>query len=81
MAAIGKPPAESILGRSPDDLSLKENSALFGQLVALQIYTPEELPLRRIEALGDTIQDCVAMLRKRGLDPLKFEFTPLKPPY
>ncbi|MBI3665178.1 MAG: hypothetical protein HY236_02965 [Acidobacteria bacterium] len=73
--------AESILGRAPEDLSLEERHALAGSFVALQIYTPAELPLRRIEAIGDTVQDCITMLRRRGLDPSKFEFTPLKPPY
>ena len=76
-----RPSAESILGRAPEDLSLEERTALAGSFIALQIYTSKELPLRRIEAIGDTVQDCMAMLRRRGLDPLKFEFTPLKPPY
>ena len=81
MATMEKPAAESILGRCPDDLSLEERTALAGSYIAMEIYTPEALPLRRIEAIGDSAQDCIAMLRRRGLDPLKFEFIPLKPPY
>ncbi len=62
-------------------LNVKERTALAGSFIALQIYTPEETPRRRIEAFGASAQDCIAMLRRRGLDPLKFEFIPLKPPY
>ncbi len=76
-----KPAAEALLGRSPEQLSLSEQRALAGSFVALEIYTPQTLPLRKIEAIGDGVAECVAMLRRRGLDPLKFEFTPLKPPY
>ena len=81
MATKEQPTAENVLGRSPDDLSLKERLALAGRFMALEIYTPETLPLQRIEAIGDTTQECIAMLRRRGLDPSKFEFVRLKPPY
>ncbi len=81
MVKTDKPPAESVLGRAPEQLTLEERRALAGRWIALEIYTPETLPLRRIEALGATVEECVEMLRRRGLDPAKFEFTPLKPPY
>ena len=54
---------------------------LTGQYIALEIYTPETIPLRRIEAIGDSILECIQMLKSRGLDPTKFEFTRLPPPY
>jgi hypothetical protein len=73
--------AERALGRSPDQLTLDERMELAGKHVALEIYTPEALPLRRIEAIGDSIEECVRMLKGRGLDPLKFEFTRLPAPY
>ncbi|HLY16964.1 MAG TPA: hypothetical protein VKR61_07050 [Bryobacteraceae bacterium] len=69
------------LGRSPDRLSLDERHALTGKYIALEIYTPDELPLRRIEAIGDSVQDCIKQLTARGLDPLRFEFSRLAPPY
>jgi hypothetical protein len=81
MATTQKPAAESVLGRSPDQLTLEERHALAGNYIALQVYTPAEVPLRRIEAIGDSVEQCVATLRRRGLDPLKFEFSPLKPAY
>ena len=70
-----------VIGRSPDSLTVPERIALTGKYIALQIYTPEELPLRRIEAIGDTLADCLRMLASRGLDARKFEFTRLRPPY
>jgi hypothetical protein len=69
------------LGRNPDRLSLEERMALAGKYVAMEVYTPEALPLRRIEAIGDSITDCVRMLKERGLDPMQFEFTRLAWPY
>ena len=75
------PTAESVLGRSPDELTLTERLRLAGQFVALEIYTPKTLPLRRIEAIGPSIEECVRMLRARGLDPRSFEVQRLLPPY
>jgi hypothetical protein len=69
------------LGRSPDRLDLDERRALIGKYIALEIYTPEDLPLRRIEAIGDSMQECARQLVARGLDPVRFEFSRLAPPY
>jgi hypothetical protein len=79
MAAAINP--RGALGRSPDSLTLAERIALAGQHIALEIYTPETLPLRRIEAIGDSLEVCLRMLRERGLDPRNFEFTLLPRPY
>jgi hypothetical protein len=72
--------AEAI-GRSPEQLSLEARSALTGKFVALEIYTPENLAPRRIEAVGDSAVDCARTLKGRGLDPLKFEFVQLRAAY
>jgi hypothetical protein len=69
------------IGRSPDALTLEERLAFAGKRIALEIYTPQTLPLRRIEAIGDSFADCLRMLRERGLDPAHFEFRLLPPPY
>ena len=71
----------SAIGRAPEQLNLAERLALAGKLVALEVYTPAALPLRRIEAIGDTIEECLRMLTSRGLNPRLFEFTRLVPPY
>ena len=73
--------AKTFLGRAPERLTLEERHALAGKFIALEIYSPETLPLRRIEALGDTIDDCIRQLTARGLDPKLFEFSRLKPPF
>lgn len=78
--SAAKDPQRAI-GRSPDRLNLDERHALTGKYIALEVYTPEELPLRRIEAIGDSVEECVTQLAARGLDPLRFEFTRLAPPY
>ena len=72
---------DQALGRSPDQFSLEERIQLTGKYIAMEIYTPAALPLRRIEAIGDSVGACVRMLKDRGLDPTLFEFTRLPPPY
>ena len=69
------------IGRAPEQLTLDERHKLTGSFIALEIYTPADLPLRRIEAIGDSIGDCVRMLTARGLDPGRFEFSRLGRPY
>jgi hypothetical protein len=69
------------VGRNPDRLTLEERMALAGKYVAMEVYTPENLALRRIEAIGDSLDACVRMLKERGLDPAMFEFTRLSWPY
>jgi hypothetical protein len=73
--------SKKILGRAPERLTLEEMHALAGKFIALEIYSPETLPARRIEALGDTVDDCIRELIARGLDPKRFEFTRLKPAF
>jgi len=75
-----KDPRQAV-GRNPDRLTLDERVALVGKYIALEIYTPETLPFRRIEAIGDSIEECAGMLKQRGLNPAQFEYTRLAPPY
>jgi hypothetical protein len=69
------------IGRPPERLTLDERVALTGKFIAVEIYSPETLPLQRIEAIGDSPEECVRQLAARGLDPQRFEFSRLKPPY
>ena len=78
--SAAKDPKRAI-GHAPEDLNLEERLALAGKTIALEIYSPATLPLRRIEAIGDSAAECVAQLRSRGLDPENFEFTRLPRPY
>ncbi len=81
MATASKLDLEKFVGRALDRLTLAEREALVGAFVALEIYSPKNLALRRIAAIGDDVRQCVAGLRRRGLDPLNYEFMPLNPPY
>ena len=69
------------LGRNPDRLTPTERIALAGKYIALEVYTPATLPLRRIEAIGDSVLDCMRMLGARGLNPKDFEFSRVSPPW
>ncbi|MCP5116614.1 MAG: hypothetical protein GY953_37785 [bacterium] len=71
----------TLIGSDPERLSIPEQTALAGRWVAIEIYTPASLPLKRIEAIGDSVEACVTKLRSRGLDPMRFEFSIMKPPY
>ena len=79
-ASAVKDPRAAV-GRNPDRLTLEERTALAGKYVAMEMYSPDTLPLRRIEAIGDSIEACVRMLKDRGLDPAMFEYTRLAWPY
>jgi hypothetical protein len=81
MTASAAKDAGRALGRNPDRLTLAERQALVGKYIALEIYSPETIPLRRIEAIGDSLAECVRTLQSRGLDPQFFEFSRLAPPY
>ena len=69
------------MGESPDRLTLPERRAYTGRWIALENYTPETLPLRRIEAMGASAGECVEALRERGLRPEQYEFQPIQPAY
>ena len=69
------------LGRAPEELTLEERTLFTGKSIALEIYTPSTLPLRRIAAVGDSVAECVRMLQERGFDPKDFEYDRITPPY
>lgn len=73
--------SKAVIGRPLDRLTLQERIRLAGKFVALALYDPKTLPLRRIEAIGDSTEECLRLLEERGLDPRDFEFQRLAPPY
>jgi hypothetical protein len=81
MTANAAKDAGHALGRNPDRLTLGERQALTGKYIALEIYSPDTIPLRRIEAIGDSLAECLRNLKSRGLDARQFEFSRLAPPY
>jgi len=70
-----------LIGLYPERLSVEQLRGLAGYVVALELYTPETVPVRRIEAIGETAEECMAELVARGLDPRHFEYILLKAPY
>lgn len=72
---------DQFIGRSWERLDLAERELLYGSYIAREVYTPKTLPLQRIEAIGDSVETCVAKLQQRDLDPLNFEFVRLEPSY
>jgi hypothetical protein len=70
-----------LVGREPDRLNLKEQLILAGKWIAMEIYDPEKMPLRRIAAVGDSPTECMRELAARGLDPGRYEYRACKRPY
>ncbi len=81
MAPAAKLDTQSYIGQSVERLPLDVREALAGKYIAREIYTPKTLPLQRIEAIADTLPQCVDILRQRGLDPMNYEFVRLNPAY
>ena len=84
--------ATALVGRAVEDLNLTERWEYANKWVAFRIYHPPgkvtrdgieyvDVRLRRIEAAGRSIEECVSQLRTRNLNPDEYEFTILKPPY
>jgi hypothetical protein len=72
---------EKFLGQPIDQLTLADRWKLTGSWVALEIYSPQRLPLRTIEAIGPTATACMKQLLAQGRDPAQFEYEPILQPY
>ncbi len=66
-----------LLGESPERLTLPEGKHYSGWWIALELYTPDTLPLRLIAALGQSSAECMDQIRTRGLAPSRFEYVQL----
>lgn len=71
---------ESLIGRSPDQLTFAEKRRYSGVWVAFELYSPQTAPLRKIAAAGASAAECIEQLAAAGRDPRQYEFTPLQPP-
>jgi len=71
----------ALLGKPIDGLTAAERWKNAGVWVAIELYTPQSMPLRQIAAAGASAEECLAELSGRGLDPTRFEFVPLGQPY
>ncbi|MBV9082732.1 MAG: hypothetical protein JOZ62_08665 [Acidobacteriaceae bacterium] len=63
-----------LVGSLLDGLSLADRRTLTGFWIAIELYSPDRLPLRKIEAVGADPSKCIEQLRTRGLNPARFEF-------
>jgi hypothetical protein len=72
---------KALHGRPVDGFSLADQWRYTGVWVALELYSPQTLPMRLIAAAGASASECIADLKARGLDPEKFEYRPLVQPY
>jgi hypothetical protein len=68
-------------GKSLDGLSLRDRWKLTGSWIATELYSPERLPLRVMEAIGVSAQDCIKQLKQRGLDPTRYHYEAVPEPY
>ncbi|MDE0293959.1 MAG: hypothetical protein OXI93_07185, partial [Bryobacterales bacterium] len=59
---------DNFIGRSWDRLDLSERELLYGSYIAREIYTPQTLPHQRIDAIGDSVDACVAKHHERKLE-------------
>jgi hypothetical protein len=72
---------ERFVGRLPDTLNYDERVELDGKWVAVELYSPVTLPLRKFEAVGASAAECRRQLAARGLDPANYEYLPLTKPF
>jgi hypothetical protein len=71
----------AFIGKALDGLSLKNRWRLTGSWVATELYSPERLPLRIMDAIGASARDCIKQLQNRGLDPTRYHYELLPEPY
>lgn len=71
----------TFLGKSLDGLRLDDRWKLAGSWMATELYSPQRLPLRIMQAIAASPAECIRQLRARGLDPELYEFQPIPQPY
>jgi hypothetical protein len=87
-----KTKAGGLVGRRVEELSLEERHQYANKWIAFRIYTPPEkvtrdgmeyvdVRVRKVEAAGDSMEECAAQLRRQNQNLAEYEFTILKPPY
>jgi hypothetical protein len=92
MAAAKQQAGKGLLGRRVEELSLTERLQYANKWLAFRIYEPPEkvtrdgmeyvdVRVRKVEAAGDSMEECVSQLRRQNLNPAEYEFTILKQPY
>ena len=73
--------SDPFIGQNPDRLTIGDRKLLAGKWYAMEVYNTKDIPLRRIEAMGESPAACAATLKSRGLDPRKFEYQIVTPAF
>jgi hypothetical protein len=73
MSKRTRTPAD-LVGRMPESLDLSEQLLLHNHWIALELYTPETLPLRAIAAVGNTVDECASQLTESGKNAAQHEY-------
>jgi hypothetical protein len=81
MTPVSNPAWETALGHAPEQLPLDLRESLEGCWVALELYDTHRLPIRTIEAVGESALACLEHLESRGKDSAIFEFVRLTSTY
>lgn len=68
------------IGHAPEELPLPLRESLTGKWVAFELYDPQRLPLRKIEAVGESAGECFAALRAAGKEITHYEVVCLAAP-
>lgn len=64
---------DAVLGHAPEELSLPLRESITGYWVALELYDPHRLPLRKIVAIAENPAGCLSQLEAKGLDLSHYE--------
>ncbi len=67
-----------LVGLAIDELSWEQKRRADGQWVAVRIYDPVSLPLRKIEAVGNSAAEVLGRVAERGEDARRFEAVRLR---
>jgi hypothetical protein len=73
MSVFGSVDTSKLVGFEIDGLDYQQRLALAGKYVALELYSPQTKPVRKIEAVSDSPSGRIRDLKARGLDPAQFE--------
>lgn len=68
----------ALVGLAPEQLTFAQQQRADGLWVALRLYSPATLPLRKIEAVGQSPAEALAALAATGQNPAEFEAVRLR---
>ncbi len=67
-----------LIGRAPEEILARERAEANGLWVALELYDPVRLPLRKIAAVGRNAREALKALEARGEAVGRYEVVRLR---